>query len=104
MVLGLIWRLSDPTWTQICGAKNRLFDRFVPRIRSSAELMAMSSRPPDQDNPQERLKTAQEECQRLREENARLRPMLGINHSPTTDPLSTRSLPPTLRPPRPHAL
>src|SRR5260370_1070942 len=83
MVLGLIWRLSDPTWTQICGAKNRLFDRFVPRIRSSAELMAMSSRPPDQDNPQERLKTAQEECQRLREENARLRAMLGIDHSPT---------------------
>ncbi len=56
----------------------------------------MSSRPPDQDNPQERLKTAQEECQRLREENARLRAMLGIDHSPTNDPVSNGFLVPKL--------
>lgn len=37
---------------------------------------------PDQDNLQERLKIAQEECQRFREENAHLRAMLGINQSP----------------------
>ena len=33
----------------------------------------------DQGNTQERLETAQEECHRLREENAHLRAMLGIN-------------------------
>src|SRR6266436_2329203 len=57
------------------GVQNRPFDRFVPRIRSSAELIAMNSRLPDQDNLQERLKTVQEECRRLREENAHLRAM-----------------------------
>jgi len=56
--------------------------------------MAMSSRTPDQDNIQERLKTAQGECQRLREENARLRAMLGIDHSPTNDPVSKAVLVP----------
>jgi superfamily II DNA or RNA helicase len=45
----------------------------------------MSSRMPDQDNPQELLKTAQDECQRLREENAQLRAMLGINQSSPHD-------------------
>lgn len=45
----------------------------------------MNSRIPDQGNLQERLKIAQEECQRLREENARLRAMLGINQSPTKE-------------------
>jgi hypothetical protein len=45
----------------------------------------MNSRMPDQDNVQERLKTAQEECRRLREENAHLRAMLGINQSPNKE-------------------
>src|SRR5260370_39608623 len=42
---------------------------------------------PDQDNIQERLKTVQEECQRLRGENAHLRAMLGINQSPSNEPV-----------------
>jgi len=46
----------------------------------------MNSRVPDQDNIQERLKTVQEECRRLREENAHLRAMLGINQSPPNEP------------------
>ncbi len=45
----------------------------------------MNSRMPDQDNLQERLKTAQDECQRLSEENAHLRAMLGINQPPPND-------------------
>ncbi len=69
------------------GSQNRPFDRFVPRIRSSAELIAMNSRMPDQDNLQERLKTVQDECQRLREENAHLRAMLGINQSHPHEPV-----------------
>lgn len=40
---------------------------------------------PDQGSTQERLKSAQEECQRLREENAHLRAMLGINQSPPNE-------------------
>src|SRR6266478_7256186 len=56
-------------------------------MRSSAELIAMNSRMPDQDNIQERLKTLQEECRRLREENADLRAMLGINQSPPKEPV-----------------
>jgi superfamily II DNA or RNA helicase len=47
----------------------------------------MNSRMPDQDNIQERLKTVQEECRRLREENANLRAMLGINQSPPIEPV-----------------
>jgi cell shape-determining protein MreC len=47
----------------------------------------MNSRMPDQDNIQERLKTLQEECRRLREENADLRAMLGINQSPPKEPV-----------------
>ena len=47
----------------------------------------MNSRMPDQDNIQERLKTVQEECRRLREENAHLREMLGINQSPPKEPV-----------------
>jgi hypothetical protein len=31
----------------LVGSQDRLFDRFVPRIRSSAELIAMNSRMPD---------------------------------------------------------
>src|ERR1700730_7054354 len=42
---------------------------------------------PDQDNIQERLKTVQEECRRLREENADLRAMLGINQPPPKEPV-----------------
>jgi hypothetical protein len=47
----------------------------------------MNSRMPDQDDIQERLKTAQEECRWLREENADLRAMLGINPSPPKEPV-----------------
>src|ERR1700736_5506312 len=42
---------------------------------------------PDQDNIHERLKTVQEECRRLRKENAGLRAMLGINQSPPKEPV-----------------
>lgn len=78
------------------GRKIRLFDRFLPRIRSSLELMTMDSHMPGQDNIQERLKTAQEECQRLREENVRLRAMLGIDHSALNEPVSQAVLVPKL--------
>jgi hypothetical protein len=47
----------------------------------------MNKRMPDQDNIQERLKRVQEECQRLREENADLRAMLGINQSAPKEPV-----------------
>ena len=56
----------------------------------------MDSHRPGQDNIQERLKTVQEECQRLREENVRLRAMLGINHPATSEPLSQAVLVPKL--------
>jgi hypothetical protein len=39
----------------------------------------------DRDNVSERLKSAQDECDRLREENARLRAMLGIQDSPSKE-------------------
>lgn len=77
----------DPNRPTLC-RQDRLFDRFVPRIKSSVELMTMDSHMPSQDNIQEHLKTAQEDCQRLREENARLRAMLGIDHSDTNEPVS----------------
>jgi regulator of replication initiation timing len=48
----------------------------------------MDSYMPGHDNIQERLKTMQEECQRLREENVRLRAMLGIDHTATNEPVS----------------
>jgi hypothetical protein len=52
----LIWagirQQSDSNRTQLLRSQDRLFDRFVPRIRSSAELIAMNSRMPDQDNIQ----------------------------------------------------
>src|SRR6266404_175810 len=87
----LIWAGIRQQWdsnrTQLLRSQDRLFDRFVPRIRSSAELIAMNSRMPDQDNIQERLKTVQEESRRLREENAHLRAMLGINQSPPKEPV-----------------
>ncbi len=54
----------------------------------------MNSGVPDQDKIQEHLKTAQEECGRLRKENVRLRAMLGIDHSPTNDPASQVALGP----------
>jgi hypothetical protein len=47
----------------------------------------MNSRMPGRDNLQDRLKRAQDECQRLSEENAHLRAMLGINQSPPNDPV-----------------
>ena len=47
----------------------------------------------DQNEIQARLKEAHEECQRLREENDRLRSMLGISH-PTPDQVSQISLDP----------
>ncbi|HLZ50143.1 MAG TPA: hypothetical protein VKP61_05305 [Candidatus Acidoferrum sp.] len=52
----------------------------------------MSSGMPDQDSIQEHLKTTQEECRRLREENLRLRAMLGIDGSSTNDPASQAGL------------
>jgi len=58
--------------------------------------MAMNSHMPGQDDIQERLKTTQEECQRLREENARLRAMLGIDQSPATESVSQSVLVPKL--------
>jgi len=50
--------------------------------------MAMNSHMPGQGDIQERLNKMQEECQRLREENARFRAMLGIDHSPANEPVS----------------
>jgi superfamily II DNA or RNA helicase len=44
--------------------------------------MVRDSCVPNQDNIQEYLKKVQEECQRLRDENARLRAMVGIRQSP----------------------
>jgi hypothetical protein len=41
-----------------------------------------------QDDIQVRLKTTQEECNRLREENERLRAILGIDHSHPGKPVS----------------
>lgn len=46
----------------------------------------------DQNNVSERLKSAQEECDRLRAENMRLRAMLGIQDSISKDP-STLAIP-----------
>ena len=43
--------------------------------------MATNDRTPDHDDIQVRLKEAHEECQRLRQENDRLRAMLGMDHS-----------------------
>jgi hypothetical protein len=56
----------------------------------------MNSRMPDPDNIQERLKTVQEECRRLREENADLRAMLGINQSPPREPVPRAAQVPNL--------
>jgi len=47
----------------------------------------MNPRMPDQDNIPERLKTVQEECRQLREENAHLRAILGISQSPSKEPV-----------------
>jgi superfamily II DNA or RNA helicase len=46
--------------------------------------MPTSDRTPDQDEPHLRLKEAHEECRRLREENDRLRAMLGVDPNHTT--------------------
>src|SRR5580704_15027978 len=40
--------------------------------------MQIDDQTPSQDNPQDRLRSAEEECERLRKENVRLRTMLGI--------------------------
>jgi hypothetical protein len=40
--------------------------------------MQTDDQPPSQEHPQDRLRSAEEECERLREENVRLRAMLGI--------------------------
>jgi hypothetical protein len=56
------------------------------RYQIDSAGMAGNSHMSDQGNTQERLKTAQAECQRLREENAHLRTMLGINQSPPNEP------------------
>jgi hypothetical protein len=70
----------------------RLITSFLG-LRFSAEPMAVDSRTPDLDNLQERLKTAQEECQRLIEENVpqeRAALLLGI---PEEADLSSRDAP-----------
>ena len=59
----------------------------------------MDSHRPGQSNIQELLKTVREECQRLREENVRLRAMLGINYSATNEPVS--QVLPVPKPPSP---
>jgi superfamily II DNA or RNA helicase len=59
----------------------------------------MDSHRTGQDNIQERLKTIQEECQRLREENVYLRAMLGIDYSATNEPVSQAL--PVPKPPSP---
>ncbi len=56
----------------------------------------MDSHRPGQDNIQDRLKTVQDECQRLRQENVRLRAMLGIDHPATNEPISQAVLVPKL--------
>jgi superfamily II DNA or RNA helicase len=56
----------------------------------------MDSHRPGQDNIQDRLKTVQDECQRLRQENVRLRAMLGIDHPATNEPVSQAVLVPKL--------
>src|SRR6516165_2910912 len=55
----------------------------------------------DQDEIQVRLKEADEECERLREENDRLRGMLGISHSTRNQNVSQSSLNPKSPPPAP---
>jgi len=40
--------------------------------------MQIDDQPPSQENPQDRLRSAEAECERLRKENVRLRAMLGI--------------------------
>jgi len=40
--------------------------------------MQIDDQPPSQENPQDRLRSTEEECERLRKENVRLRAMLGI--------------------------
>src|SRR5258708_39394945 len=40
--------------------------------------MQIDDQPPSQENPQDGLRSAEEECERLRKENVRLRAMLGI--------------------------
>ena len=40
--------------------------------------MQIDDQTPSQENPQDRLRSAEEECERLRKENVRLRKMLGI--------------------------
>ena len=48
----------------------------------------------DQEEIQARLEEAHEECQRLREENDRLRGMLGIRHSTPEQSVSQSSIDP----------
>jgi len=55
----------------------------------------------DQDEIQVSLKEEHEECQRLREENDRLRGMLGISHSTPDQNVSQSSLNPKSPPPAP---
>ena len=55
----------------------------------------------DQDEIQVRLKEAHEECERLREENDRLRGMLGISHSTRNQNVSQSSLNPKSPTPAP---
>lgn len=59
--------------------------------------MATNDRTPDQGDIQVRLKEAHEECQRLREENDRLRAMLGMDHFPPNQTVAQTT--PVTKPP-----
>ena len=57
---------------------DKLPNRMIPRIKSCLEFDANQWSHARSRKPQDRLRSAEEECGRLREENARLRAMLGI--------------------------
>src|SRR5207245_10617491 len=63
-------------------------------IRLAPDCMSITSAESPQDEPH--LKQVLEECKRLREENERLRAMLGMNHSTTNQTPSQSS--PNLKP------
>src|SRR5260370_25770578 len=53
--------------------------------------MKIDDQTPSHENPQDRLKTAEAECERLRKENERLRTMLGIPELVGGDPIARSS-------------
>jgi hypothetical protein len=79
-------------------SQDRPLDRFVPQINTFRGAYGMNSRTPDLDNLQAHLKTTQDECQRLSEENAHLRAVLGINQSHSHDLVANITEPFGLKP------